>query len=122
MVSQEEFLTCWGRVQVVWTEKGISWLSLPGEKIPDFKAAGKDQPGKIQEEIEGYFQGKLKTFSLDPDFSGLTAFQQKVYWAAMNIPYGETRSYKWVAEKAGSQGYQAVGQALGRNPVPLIVP
>lgn len=40
----------------------------------------------------------------------------------MAIPYGETRSYGWVAEELGIKGARAVGQALKRNPLPVIVP
>lgn len=52
-----------------------------------------------------------------------TEFQRKVYVAASLIPHGQTRSYRWVAERAGCpNASRAVGQALGKNPVPLIVP
>ncbi len=53
----------------------------------------------------------------------LTKFQWKVLAAAMTIPLGETKSYQWVAQKIGSpKAARAVGQALRRNPCPLIIP
>ena len=53
----------------------------------------------------------------------LTKFQWKVLKVTANIPLGETRTYKWVAEKAGSpRAVRAVGQALRRNPYPVIIP
>ena len=53
----------------------------------------------------------------------LTAFQWKVLKAACQIPLGETRSYKWIAQKVGSpRAVRAVGQALRRNPYPIIIP
>ncbi len=53
----------------------------------------------------------------------LTPFQWKVLKAATQIPIGETRSYKWIAQKIGSpQAVRAVGQALRRNPFPLLIP
>lgn len=53
----------------------------------------------------------------------LTPFQWQVLAAAMTIPLGETRSYKWVARKIGRpQAARAVGQALRKNPFPLIIP
>jgi len=53
----------------------------------------------------------------------LTEFQWKVLQATMTIPLGQTRSYKWVAKKIGyPQAVRAVGQALKRNPYPLIIP
>jgi len=53
----------------------------------------------------------------------LTPFQWQVLAATATIPLGETRSYKWVAEKIGRpKAMRAVGQALRRNPFPLIIP
>ena len=50
-------------------------------------------------------------------------FTAKVYQAVSAIPFGQVRSYKWVASKAGSpRAYRAVGQILKRNPYPLIIP
>jgi len=53
----------------------------------------------------------------------MTLFEARVYKAVLSIPLGETRSYKWVAQEAGSpEAVRAVGQALKRNPYPLIIP
>jgi len=53
----------------------------------------------------------------------LTPFAKKVYKAVLRIPLGEVRSYKWVAKKIGEpEASRAVGQALKRNPWPLIIP
>lgn len=53
----------------------------------------------------------------------LTKFQWKVLKVTANIPLGEIRTYKWVAEKVGSpKAVRAVGQALRRNPYPVIIP
>ena len=53
----------------------------------------------------------------------MTEFQKKVYTAVVKIPLGQTRSYKWVAEKIGKpEASRAVGQALNRNPFPLLIP
>lgn len=53
----------------------------------------------------------------------LTHFQKKVYTVVKNISFGETRTYKWVAEKIGLRGAsRAVGNALNKNPFPIIVP
>jgi O-6-methylguanine DNA methyltransferase len=60
---------------------------------------------------------------LDVDLSGLTAFQQAVLRKATEIPPGEVRPYGWIAAEIGSPGAtRAVGSALARNPVPVIVP
>ena len=53
----------------------------------------------------------------------LTGFTINVYHAVLSIPFGQVRSYKWVARKAGSpRAYRAVGQILKHNPYPLIIP
>ena len=52
-----------------------------------------------------------------------TKFQQKVWRALLKIPYGETRSYQWVASQIGNpKAVRAVGQAVGKNPLPVIIP
>ncbi len=54
---------------------------------------------------------------------GVTEFQRKVYEATSRIPRGEVRSYKWIAERIGNpKAYRAVGNALNRNPLPIVVP
>lgn len=53
----------------------------------------------------------------------VTEFERKVYLAVSAIPYGETRTYKWVAERIGHpKAVRAVGQALKKNPLPFLVP
>jgi methylated-DNA-[protein]-cysteine S-methyltransferase len=53
----------------------------------------------------------------------LTRFEKKVYTVVKSISSGETRTYKWVAEKAGAKGAsRAVGNALNKNPFPIIIP
>jgi len=53
----------------------------------------------------------------------MTEFERKVYRVVAGIPLGQTRSYTWVAQKAGSPGAcRAVGQALNRNRFPLLIP
>jgi methylated-DNA-[protein]-cysteine S-methyltransferase len=74
-------------------------------------------------QVEGYFRGERKNFCCKMDLSGSTLFQYRVWKATREIPYGQVRSYKWVAEKAGSPlACRAVGNALAANPLPLIIP
>lgn len=57
------------------------------------------------------------------DLRSSTPFSRKVWRAASKIPYGQVRSYAWVAEKLGDpNAARAVGGALGRNPVPIFIP
>jgi len=70
-----------------------------------------------------YFSGDEITFPDELDLSGATHFQRRVWEITRLIPYGETRSYTWVAQQVGKPGAaRAVGQALARNPLPIIIP
>ena len=70
-----------------------------------------------------YFSGKRLEFSCALDYGQTTLFQRSVWEAIRSIPYGETRSYGWVANRIGKPAaVRAVGQALGKNPLPIIVP
>jgi len=65
----------------------------------------------------------ISIFIMKRSKSSLTPFQWKVLKATMKIPLGETRSYKWVAQRIGQpKAVRAVGQALRRNPYPIIIP
>ena len=77
----------------------------------------------ITDRIRRYFDGEPVDFEDKLDLSGTTRFQQDVWRMTRNIPRGETRSYGWVASQLGMpKAARAVGQALGRNPVPIVVP
>lgn len=74
-------------------------------------------------ELREYFNGTRRRFSLLPDISGFTPFQKRVLKAAMSIPYGQTRTYGWLAAQAGSpRASRAAGQVMARNEVPIIIP
>ena len=73
----------------------------------------------LVERLRAYFSGGRTTFPDELDLSGATPFQRKVWETTRLIPYGETSSYLWVAEQIKKPGAgRAVGQALGRNPLP----
>lgn len=76
------------------------------------------------EALLAYFSGKFTSFdNVEIDSRKLSLWQRMVYYAVRSIPYGEVRSYKWVAEECGKPGgARAVGQALAVNPTPLFVP
>ena len=78
---------------------------------------------KATDILRNYFSGERVLFDLPLDMRYYTRFQKAVWRAAVGIPYGETRSYAWVAKKIGNpRAVRAVGQALGANPVPIIIP
>jgi O-6-methylguanine DNA methyltransferase len=73
--------------------------------------------------LKDYFGGKKVSFPDKLDLSRATPFQRQVWQVTRLIPYGETRSYLWVAERMGKpKAMRAVGQALSKNPLPIIIP
>lgn len=73
-------------------------------------------------QLNEYFSGQRRQFDLPLDFEG-TDFQQKVWQALLSIPFGETRSYKQIAEQIGNpKAVRAVGAANGKNPISIIAP
>lgn len=77
---------------------------------------------ETQKQLLEYFAEKRQTFTLPLDFQG-TDFQKSVWQALLNIPFGETRSYKDIAlEIDNVKAVRAVGAANGRNPISIIAP
>ena len=77
----------------------------------------------LVERLKVYFSGHQATFPDKLDFSGATPFQRQVWQITRLIPYGETKTYRWIAGQLNRpEAARAVGQALGRNPLPVIVP
>jgi O-6-methylguanine DNA methyltransferase len=80
-------------------------------------------PERFKKELRAYFAGTLREFAQEASPPGGTAFERKVWRAVQEVPYGETRSYKWLAERVDTpRGSRAVGQALGKNPIPIVIP
>jgi len=76
------------------------------------------------EKIKGYFDGQKTQFNkLIINLEGYTSFQQNVLLTTREIPYGTTKTYKWLAEHAGyPKAYRAAGGVMRINPLPLIIP
>jgi methylated-DNA-[protein]-cysteine S-methyltransferase len=78
---------------------------------------------QAREELAEYFAGDRTFFTVPVDLSRVPAFERAALQIASQIPYGEVRSYKWIAEQLGTRdAARAVGGAMAANPVPLIVP
>jgi O-6-methylguanine DNA methyltransferase len=76
----------------------------------------------VQSEIDAYFVGSLREFTLPLQING-TAFQEQVWQALLEIPYGQMRSYADIAQRVGqAKGVRAVGRANGDNRISIIVP
>jgi methylated-DNA-[protein]-cysteine S-methyltransferase len=79
--------------------------------------------GDLIDRCRAYFSGHPAEFPDKIDVAGATPFQRAVWQAARQIPYGQTRGYAWLADRAGNpKAAQAAGQALARNPLPVIIP
>jgi methylated-DNA-[protein]-cysteine S-methyltransferase len=97
--------------RVTWTQLPKSYLQEETELILE-----------CRNQLEEYFAGKRMTFDLPLAPKG-TAFQQKVWSALQEIPYGEVCTYKDIAAAVGNpKGCQAVGGANGKNPIAIIIP
>ena len=77
---------------------------------------------KTYDQLMEYFEGRRRAFTIPLDPKG-TVFQRRVWKALGEIPYGETRSYKQIAEQIGHpKAYRAVGLANNRNPIAILIP
>lgn len=127
------FNTDMGWMGILGSATGLLRITLPHPSAQEIRQLLGDKinhaswsPYLFQDLIERlklYFGGHKVNFPDELDLSRATAFQRKVWEITRLIPYGETRSYTWVAEQIKKpRAVRAVGQALGRNPLPIIVP
>ncbi len=85
--------------------------------------AGTNYFGDLPQRIKRYLSGKLVSFPDKLNLSWASSFQRDVWKVTQSIPYGEARAYAWVAGKLNKpEAARAVGQALARNPLPIIIP
>jgi O-6-methylguanine DNA methyltransferase len=123
-----------GTCFVAATSQGVCRLAIPGETKEHFfvwlyrhfgtsNVLPHPKPGMdCVDQIGAYLAGERTRFEIHLDLKG-TAFQLSAWNAVLHIPYGATTSYRDLAKQIGSpKAYQAVGAAVGQNPVPIIVP
>jgi len=78
---------------------------------------------QARRELDAYFAGSRRSFDLSVDWSLVRGFAARVLRQTARIPFGAVRSYGQVAASAGSpRAYRAAGNALGSNPIPIVVP
>jgi methylated-DNA-[protein]-cysteine S-methyltransferase len=130
------FDTALGSCGIAWGPRGIVAVQLPeaDARAPRarirraLRGASESPPpadvGRAIEEIVALLEGEPRDLStIVLDMERVPEFNRRVYSAAREIPPGETLTYGEVAERIGERGAaQAVGQALGRNPFPIVVP
>ncbi|HEX9076970.1 MAG TPA: methylated-DNA--[protein]-cysteine S-methyltransferase [Anaerolineae bacterium] len=122
-----------GWLGVARSERGVRHLQLPrptreqalGGLQREFPTGTvvTDIPREIERELREYAEGRGRSFSVALDLAGVKPFQRAVLAAIGKIPFGETRTYGWVAREIGNpKAARAVGQALHNNPIPIIIP
>jgi len=128
------FETSLGWMGVVGSTYGLKRVILPQEskeailcQVINYGCVAEDQDmalfGDLPHRLKLYLKGGLVNFPDRLDLGKTTRFQQTVWRLVRTIPYGETRSYGWVASHLGlPKAARTVGQALGRNPLPIIIP
>ena len=126
--GQVVFPTAIGACRVAWRNNRITSVKLLNDRaLPARPEKGPSPPRwvrDVQLRLTRHLEGTVQDLSAIPlDFDGIPPFHQEVYRVALGIPAGEPMSYGQLAARAGSpQAARAVGQAMRRNPFPLIVP
>lgn len=104
------------------TPRGVSRVGR-GTTAPPVGGAARRVVERARVELGEYLAGARAFFTVPVDLVGVGGFQRRVLETTARIPFGEVRSYAWVARQIGHpRAVRAVGTALGRNPVPLLVP
>lgn len=110
-----------GVLYLIFLKKDLTGVSFKKPALLPFRNGA--APKGFVKELTEYFQGMNAAFSQKTRFLKGTDFEKKVWTALREIPFGETRTYKWMAEKVGSpSATRAVGNALSKNPIPLVLP
>jgi methylated-DNA-[protein]-cysteine S-methyltransferase len=122
-----------GRVLVAATDAGLVRVSFR-QSAASFARELRTQLGlhmvrsttrttEVVHQLRAYFAGRRRAFDVRIDLSRLTPFHRQVLEATAEVPPGQVVSYGEIARRIGRpSGSRAVGQALGRNPVPIVIP
>lgn len=106
----------------VYFEEHKHFKGMAGWTKPGAQSAASQHLAEAAKQLDDYFSEKRTTFDVMLDLSG-TAFQRSVWEALMQIPFGKSISYAQHAQGLGNpKALRAVGSAIGRNPVSIIVP
>jgi methylated-DNA-[protein]-cysteine S-methyltransferase len=116
-----------GAIVIAATARGIAGVWFEGQRhMPDTSAwpCVPDHPLLVSatQQLAEYFAGTRTAFDLPLDLQGGTAFQQSVWRALLAVPRGATTSYGQLGRALGVEASRAVGAAVGRNPVSIVVP
>jgi methylated-DNA-[protein]-cysteine S-methyltransferase len=129
------FRSPWGWMGIAESPRGIQAIVLPKRSKRAVESALRAQlNGPLQQgesarleaarrQLFDYLAGRQDAFDVPLDLSQGTSFQRKVWRTLQRVPYGKLRSYQWIATRVGGRHYaRAVGNAVGANPLPIVVP
>ena len=116
------FDTVIGRMTIEESDQCITYVHFGEVKRPDSTVIETDLLKRAGQQLKEYFEGKRLSFDLPLKMEG-TEFQKKVWNALLQIPFGETRSYKEIATAVGNPlGSRAIGNANNKNKIAIIIP
>ncbi|MFQ5689459.1 MAG: methylated-DNA--[protein]-cysteine S-methyltransferase [Gemmatimonadota bacterium] len=135
VIRWHDFPTPFGRMFLVAGDRGLLRLTW-NQADPDGFAAElerrftgcpvlRDAEGlaDIEAQLGEYFEGRRAQFEISVDLSGLSAFERRVLEGVRQVPFGQVIPYSELARRIGTpRGARAVGNALGRNPVAIVIP
>ena len=111
---------------LVAIESGLTQTEFEAYLAKRFKRSVEIAPERVRTaavQLMEYLSGRQRAFTLEIDWTVLRPFQKSVLQATSEIPYGETRTYKEIAERIGRpRAARAVGRAEATNPMPLVLP
>ena len=129
------FQSPWGWMGISESAKGIQSIVLPkgSKRAVESELREQSTEPMLQEkspslesarrQLLDYLTEKRKSFDVPLDLTGGTSFQRKVWRTLQRVPYGKLRSYQWIAARVGGPQYaRAVGNAVGANPLPIVIP
>lgn len=122
-----------GRVLVACTKSGLARVSFNQNEVSFVRelvkvlqaeaARSVRELALVTKQLQRYFAGRCQRFDVPVDLQRLTPFQRRVLGATRRIPSGHVVSYGEIARRIGQpKASRAVGQALGRNPIPIVIP
>jgi methylated-DNA-[protein]-cysteine S-methyltransferase len=113
-----------GLVRLSYPGEGIeSQLSELAERVSPRILEAPERTDDVRRQLDAYFAGRLTAFEVPIDWRLVRGFAGNVLRATSRIPFGSISSYRDIATRAGSpNAYRAAGNALGSNPIPIVVP
>ncbi len=112
-----------GYLQIAFGKNGLQAISFSPQKQKDASELMTLEKKKLLSQLRKYFCRRRITFKVKIDWQNVSPFTRKVLAVTQQIPYGEVSSYREIAEKLGrKQAARAVGQALAKNPMPIVIP